>query len=302
MYGSARMECRFVKVALGALALVASLVAQPCAADPNAAPAKPAAAPSLWKDAWPQFSTTEAVLTLTSGLGTIALAFVPPASEPRWEGPVLFDSALRDALRAESAERRRSIRAIGDKSYYAAPVLPLLVDAFVVSLLVRGDKRAAANLALISAEAFSYTGLVTFVALRGAARQRPDASECKRSSPDPSRCTNDTESFLSGHTSVAATSAGLVCANHLRMPLWGHPVADASACGLAISMALFTGTSRMIADRHYASDVLAGLTLGLGVGYAVPVLLHYSRTTRQELALTADPTCGGACLALRGAF
>ncbi|HKY40915.1 MAG TPA: hypothetical protein VJN18_33500 [Polyangiaceae bacterium] len=47
------------------------------------------------------------------------------------------------------------VRAIGDKSYYAAPVLPLLVDSFVVSLLVRGDRRAAANLALLSVGAFS---------------------------------------------------------------------------------------------------------------------------------------------------
>ncbi len=306
MYGSARMVCRFVMIGLGGLVLAGALCAQPCAAQAPAAQAAPAPPPprsaSLWKDSWPQFSTTEAVLTLSAGVGTIALAFVPAPSEPRWEGPVLFDSAVRDALRADSAETRKSVRAIGDKSYYAAPVLPLLVDSFVVSLLVRGDKRAAANLALISAEAFSYTGIFTFAALRGVARQRPDASECQRTSSDPSSCGNDTESFLSGHTSVAATSAGLVCASHLRMPLWGHPVADASACGLALSMALFTGTSRMIADRHYATDVLTGLTLGLGVGYAVPVLLHYSHTTKQALALTADPRCAGACLALRGSF
>lgn len=300
MYGSARMQCRFVKLGVFGLALAASLIAAPCAAQSSAPPPQPSR--SLWKDTWPSFSTTEAILTLSSGVGTIALAFVPAASEPRWEGPVLFDSAVRDALRADSAESRKSIRSIGDKSYYAAPVLPLLVDSFVVSLLVRGDKRTAANLALISAEAFSYTGLLTFAGLRGAARQRPDASECRRSSSDPSSCKNDTESFPSGHTSVAATSAGLVCASHLRMPLWGHPVADASACGLALSMALFTGTSRLIADRHYATDVLTGLTLGLGVGYAVPVLLHYSRTTGRDVALTTDPSCGGACLALRGSF
>jgi membrane-associated phospholipid phosphatase len=86
------------------------------------------------------------------------------------------------------------------------------------------------------------------------------------------------------------------------MPLWGHPIADASACGLAVSAAIFTGGSRLVADRHYASDVLLGLGIGLGVGYAVPVLLHYSHTTKRDVALTTDPNCQGACLALRGSF
>jgi membrane-associated phospholipid phosphatase len=214
----------------------------------------------------------------------------------------LFDDDVRGALRADDAETRQTLRGFGDISYYAAPALPLLVDSFVVSLLIRGDKRAAANLALISAEAFSYTGLVTFAALRGAARARPDSTECKRTSSTPADCPSDTESFYSGHSSVSATSAGLVCASHTRMPLWGHPVADISACGLAISGALLTGATRLVADRHYPSDVLLGLGIGFGIGYAVPVLLHYSRVSKRSLTLTPDPRCRGTCLALRGSF
>jgi hypothetical protein len=291
------MECRFVKAGSAAL-VVASLWALPCAAQAHAE--SPRAAPSLWQDRWPQFRTSEAVLTLSAGVGTIALALMPSASEPRWSGGVLFDEAVRKAVRADSSDTRQSVRSIGDMSYYAAPILPLVVDAFVVSLLVRGDKRTAANLALISVEAFSYTGLITFASLRSAARQRPDASECLRTSAEPGRCRHDAESLYSGHAAVSATAAGLVCANHTRMPLWGHPLADASACGLALSAAIFTGASRMVADRHYASDVLLGLGIGLGVGYAVPVLLHYSHTTKRDVALTTD--CQGACLALRGSF
>lgn len=276
------------------LALASSTLACPGAA--QTAPA------SLWKDSWPQFSTTEAVLTLSAGVGTIALALAPPASNPRWTGGVLFDDGMRDALRVDDPGTRRTLRSVGDMSYFAAPVLPLLVDSLIVSLLVRADKRAAANLALISAEAFSYTGLLTFSALRGAARERPDSRECRRSARDPSTCKTDTESFYSGHTAVSATSAGLVCANHSRMPLWGHPVADASACVLAVSGTLLTGSTRLLADRHYATDVLLGLGIGFGVGYAVPVLLHYSRASKRSLTLTPDPSCAGTCLALRGSF
>ena len=283
-----------MKVALASLALASATLARPCSAQTEQA--------SLWQDQWPQFSTTEAIFTLSAGVSTIALALVPPAQNARWSGGVLFDGAVRDLVRAEDAETRKSFRGVGDISYYAAPALPLLVDAFVVSLLIRGDKRTAANLALISAEAFSYTGLITFAALRGVARERPDATECKRTSTNPTKCPSDTESFYSGHSAVSATSAGLVCANHTRMPLWGHPVADISACALAVSGALLTGTTRLVADRHYPTDVALGLGIGFGIGYAVPVLLHYSRVTKRELTLAPDPQCSGTCLALRGSF
>lgn len=288
------MRRRFVKAAATGLVLIAGAFTRPCVAQ--------APPTSLWKDSWPQFSTTEAALTLSAGVGTLALALVPPAQNPRWRGAILFDAGVRDALRVEDAEARRTYRSIGDNSYYAAPLLPLLVDSFVVSLLVRGDKRAAANLALLSAEAFSYTGLITFSALRGVARERPDSSECRRSASDPAGCRTDTESFYSGHAAISATSAGLVCANHTRMPLWGHPVADAAACVLAASGALLTGTTRLMADRHYATDVTLGLGIGFGIGYAVPVLLHYSRTNERSLTLVTDPACDGTCFALRGSF
>jgi membrane-associated phospholipid phosphatase len=58
----------------------------------------------------------------------------------------------------------------------------------------------------------------------------------------------------------------------------------------------------LIADRHYATDVLTGLGIGFGIGYGVPVLLHYARRSKRELALTVEPGCLGGCLALRGAF
>lgn len=288
------MSCRFVKAAVAGLAVAASTFAPPSSAQTPSA--------SLWKETWPQFSTTETVLTLSAGVGTIALALVPAAQNPRWRGGILFDTGVRDVLRVDDTEARETLRSIGDKSYYAAPLLPLLVDSFVVSLLVRGDKRAAANLALLSAEAFSYTGLITFSALRGVARERPDSSECRRSSSAPASCRTDTESFYSGHAAVSATSAGLVCANHTRMPLWGHPVADASACVIAVSGAVLTGTTRLMADRHYATDVTLGLGIGFGIGYAVPVLLHYSRANERGLTLVPDPGCDGTCFALRGSF
>ena len=41
-----------------------------------------------------------------------------------------------------------------------------------------------------------------------------------------------------------------------------------------------TGVTRVVADRHYASDVVVGAAIGFGVGYGLPRLLHYRAGTQ----------------------
>lgn len=257
---------------------------------------------SLWRREWPTFSVWEGAATVAAGVGTGALALVKPPKEALWQGPILFDEAVRDGLRLDSDDGRRKVRSLGDLPYFAAPVLPMLVDP-LVAWLGHGDAKAAVNLELISLEAFSYSGLGSFISTRVSRRERPDSSECRRVHPDGKGCGVDTESFYSGHTTIAATSAGLVCANHSRLPLWGHPVADASACVLSTTAAVASGVSRIVSDRHYATDVLVGFGTGFGIGYAVPVLLHYSRANA-HVTLSVQPggPCTGACLRLSGSF
>lgn len=111
-----------------------------------------------------------------------------------------------------------------------------------------------------------------------------------------------TQAFWSGHTTIVAASAGLVCANHQYIPLWGSSAADAGACGLASTAALVTAVSRLAADRHYASDVIVGLGIGFGFGYGVPTLLHYRRA-KKRLFVTIQPVPGeGAALSLVGSL
>jgi membrane-associated phospholipid phosphatase len=62
-----------------------------------------------------------------------------------------------------------------------------------------------------------------------------------------------------------------------------------------------------LADRHYATDVIAGFAIGFGVGYAVPTLLHYTgnrKGLRPDVSLSVSPgaPCTGACLKLAGSF
>lgn len=243
---------------------------------------------SLWREEWPQYRTSELVMTLAAGAVTGAIVLYGPIDEPRWRGGILFDDTVRNAMRARGRSAHRTYRTIGDYTYHLSPVLPF-VDALVVATLGHHDSKLAGNLTMMALEAYSYTGVSAFITTELSARQRPDGS--------------DTQSFFSGHAAIAATGAGLMCANHTRIPLYGNRVADIAACVVASANALATATTRVVADRHYATDVILGTGIGFGFGYAVPVLLHYSDPkTKSSLSFGPDPSCGGNCFGVRGTF
>lgn len=260
----------------------ASELRPPLLAEPRPGPE------SLWRDEWPQYRTSELVATLAAGAVTGAIVLYGPVDEPRWRGGILFDDAVRNAVRARGRTAHRTYRTIGDYTYHLSPVLPF-IDALVVSTLGHHDPKLAGNLAMMALEAYSYTGVSAFITTELSARQRPDGS--------------DTQSFFSGHAAIAATGAGLVCANHTRIALYGNSLADVAACVVASLNALTTATTRVVADRHYATDVILGTGIGFGFGYAVPVVLHYSyANTKNSLSFGPDPSCGGNCFGVRGTF
>jgi membrane-associated phospholipid phosphatase len=268
--------------------------AQATGASASAASTKAPDTASLWRKDWPEFSTTEAILTATAAVGTGVIVLFGPAQHPRWEGGILFDKAVRNELRARDPETRSRFRTVGNYTYHLSPLIPIF-DVLVVSAIGHGDRKLAENLGLVTLEAYSYTGLSAFVSTEISARARPDA-QCQ--SRD---CSADTQSFFSGHAAISATAAGLVCANHSRIALYDNAWADAAICALSAANALATATTRVVADRHYASDVIIGTSVGFSIGYAVPVLLHYSHAGRQ-IALGPDPTCGGNCVGVSGTF
>jgi membrane-associated phospholipid phosphatase len=57
---------------------------------------------------------------------------------------------------------------------------------------------------------------------------------------------------------------------------------------------------RIVADRHYATDVLTGMLVGVGAGVAFPLLLHGRRdgtgTTGASLESARVPISGGASM------
>jgi membrane-associated phospholipid phosphatase len=126
-----------------------------------------------------------------------------------------------------------------------------------------------------------------------ASRERPFGPGCgKGEEPsDAIDCKNSFHyrSFFSGHSAFSFTGAALICVHHMENELLGAPW-DALSCAGGYALAATTATFRVVADVHYASDILLGAAVGTLVGYGVP-LLHYRKVVGPSgHASAAQPT------------
>jgi membrane-associated phospholipid phosphatase len=202
--------------------------------------------------------------------GIVAQALKAPANA-RWTGGILFDDGVRDALRASSAQARANAGTASDIGYVGLAFYPVIVDAGLVAWLGKAKPDAAVQLALIDIEAMALTGLTTALVQRTAGRARPFTRNCASDPRDCGSGANDRNTaFVSGHASVAFTGAATLCMQHSRLSLYG--AADEAVCPIALAIASTTGVLRIVADKHYASDVLAGAAIGAAVGVSVNAL------------------------------
>ncbi len=252
-----------------------------------------------WNPRWYTFRPIEYVTTAVTGAAAIFVFLDVKASDhPKWIGPILFDTPVRDALRLRT---RAGIQTALDASYYAALITPVqtLVDSIVLPL-ADGNPELAWQLALMDAQSFALSGLVTASLYDTVGRARPSYAECKAgTSVDPLCNAGAYASFPSGHTSAAMTGAGLLCAHHGALPLYGGGAWDVAACVEGLTVGATVGVLRMMADRHYASDVLTGGAIGFFSGYGLPMLLHYRKkplgevVNRDDVKVAIAPGGGG---------
>jgi membrane-associated phospholipid phosphatase len=247
----------------------------------RAAADEPAAAsgePRLhWSPAWPHFRPIGYWLTGASVLGAIgATVLLRYPDDARWKGGILFDDALRIALRAHNAGARDAVRIASDITLFTSIAQVAILDSVVIPLLDHSPG-VAAQLSLINAQAFAVNILVATLLFKAVARERPLITDCQRDPNfDPLCDTGAYASFPSSHTSNAFTAAGLSCVHHTYLPLYGSKAMDIAACAESLALATATGLFRIIGDRHYASDVLLGAAIGFSIGYFYPWLWHYS--------------------------
>ncbi len=230
--------------------------------------------PSPSQPAGPHELGRTAALVLVAEFVAIVVTFVAlstaagdPATACGWCQVNVFDAAMRDLVVA------RAPRLPATVSHVLSMVLaPMLAFGAVVAPALRARRRAhAAQDAAIVLNAFLLTVALTDCVKKLAARQRP-GFHFGRGALTEAAATPVEQflSFFSGDTSLACA---LVAAGATLAHLRGHR----GARGVAVAGAILgTGTAvmRMAADMHWATDVLAGATVGTAVGVALPRVVH----------------------------
>lgn len=227
-----------------------------------------------WKDSYRRFHVAEYAATGALAVSAVVLGQSIPTTDVRWAQGNGFDDGVRSKLRVASPGGRATADTVSDVLLGASIVYPYL--AANVAWGAHDSADAAWQMAMINTQSFALTSTVMGVIKGLAGRARPYTRECEATA-DPEACMgeNYSTSFLSGHTALAFTGAGLTCAHHLNLPLYGGGAPDGLTCAAAVGAASATGALRIAADKHYLSDVMAGAALGTLSGWLLPTLLHY---------------------------
>lgn len=230
-----------------------------------------------WHDDWGRVGPAEYIAIGSFVGGHFAIRYlIPPASDAVWTRPVWFDGAVRNAIVLETRAGRTTAGRISDIAALAGLLHPF-IDAGLVAGVGDQNPDVATQMGVISAQSYSITLFLNTAAKRYFARERPFGSACAK---DPEYTENCEEldrfrSYYSGHAAISATGAGLTCAHHTHLQLYGSSIADLAACLGSLAVTLTTGTLRIASDRHWATDVATGHLLGFSVGYLLPTLLYY---------------------------
>ena len=173
----------------------------------------------------------------------------------------LADAPVRDWTQAHRptslATASKVVRQAGE-GRWTVPALGILWGAGAAMGSSRESRVGREGL-----EAFAFSGAVSQLIKYGAGRRRPIGNDPY--AWNASRDNQDGLSFPSGHAQ-AAWSVLTVVALEYR----GTPAVTPLVFGLAGACAL----SRLYDDRHWASDVFLGATLGFASGWAV---VHWNR-------------------------
>ena len=237
------------------------------------------AEPLRWQPHWGQAQPAEYAAAVTAGAMAVLIDHMPVA-ELDW-GVSEPDEVARRALRLDGSKARLLANQVSDALFYGLTFYPL-VEALLVA--APRDGRAAWQMLALDADVLALAALASITLQHVSGRARPFLRYCKgKPLPEHARDCSESgrdehyQSFPSGHTLLAAAGAGLVCAHHRALPIYGGGAPDAAACIGAASATLVQGAFRVMADRHYASDVVVSLGLGFGLGYAIPMAARYGK-------------------------
>ena len=270
---------------VAALAL-STLLTEPALAQPSASSTTQQTARERvrWSERWRRVAAWEYVATASVLGGAFALRAVGPEPPDNWRGGILFDDAIGDRARVDNPGLADRVELMTDIFYFGSMGYRL-VDSAILPVTVYGDSDLALQLSMIDLESFAVVAGAVFGSQVFIGRQRPEYDDsCDESASEDARARcqrrgSRLRSFIAGHPATALTAAGLTCTHHAELPLYG-PTGDILACGLTLGAAAFTAAGRVMASKHYASDLVLGLGLGTFAGFIMPRLLHYGFSDR----------------------
>ncbi len=271
-------------VAGAGVAVAVCLAYEPAVAETPGAPR-----PLRWEPA------LDGAVTVGGAIAWIASAALRGQLAPsrcRWCDVDPLDARVRDALAWRDAQ---SADAISDLTAFALmPLVSVGLDA--LSAAHEGALGDVPEDGLLIAEATVITADVDQLTKLLTGRERPFVHalplSAKRLTARPS---DNNLSFFSGHTSEAfALAAASGTIGVMRGYRWA-PLEWSVGLAVAATTAYF----RIAADRHWLTDVLVGMVIGAGIGFAVPYVFHSaendsphasSSTALRAQALPAGPT------------
>lgn len=206
-------------------------------------------------------------------LANVVLLEQPPPKEAHWRGGILLDENIRGSLRMDSKGGRKFAALTSDILVLSLISYPLVADAVWDSWLDKNNADNASQLSLIATQAFLVTGVLRQLSQLAVGRERPFQQECAADPDYDGDCGQPASrsSFFSGHSAFAFTGAGLICSAHEHLNLKG----GMAPCYVALGLAGGVAVARVAADKHYASDTIAGAAVGLLSGYFLPNWINY---------------------------
>jgi membrane-associated phospholipid phosphatase len=237
-----------------------------------------------WSDDWPRARLWEVGAAVVLTVGDTEFEDRVPISSTRWRGGILFDDWARSVFRGQTAAVQSTASTISDSIFYGGTLIPMIVDNYFVTLDVHQNADVAVQMLVMNMESLGFSGIISLSAEHFVGRARPYVEDCRNghvysSSGEllPNSCggPNDNRSFFSGHVAAVTTMAGLTCAHHQHLPLYGGGFADLAPCLFMMTAAATTGMLRLVYDEHWASDVIVGWVAGAASGYVLPSVLHY---------------------------
>ncbi len=233
--------------------------------------------PQTWQ--WPRFRAWEYAATAALGAEALTVRFVLDWDEdPTWEGGILFDDWALDHLTVESEGAFDAWQIAGDVGFYGSLVWAV-ADPLTAGLVADWD--VATQMLLLNAGAYAFYGAVLWTTQFFVRRARPMTELCETDPQEARRrqliCEPEERirSFGGGHVGAATTTASLTCLHHGNLDLYGD-AGDAIACGATVAAAGVTFVARTVQAKHFLTDNILGVLLGLVSGGLLPYALHYA--------------------------